>query len=601
MKKASVSPLVNRPAALAAALWCLLLALAAPAAAATLRVAVGEDMVAALTGQQEIFLEVRPLEGEGIWAFSRRLTGDVEAVEAITEANGNPRRLEAGVRYKVPYAHLIDDYKIRAVRGLFPQDTPQFDGWRHVHPADAPPLTLWKLSELFTGKGENFTILRKHNSAALDDMVLPGGKIFLPAELLLPAYQALLPPDPAAPSKPTPLPLDLEIKPGANELAYLEDAAGRYAVYRLKKGEALYSAVVVRFTGRAFAEDVNALAAEIAAKNGIKDVTDMAIGQPIRIPIGLLLPEYRPADDPARKEYEATRVEVAQVANPAKATLLEGVTVILDAGHGGDDPGVDFQGVWESNYVYDVMVRTKALLELHTAATVLATTREGKEHISRDVDVLPRTRSHQVLTSPPYPIGNPKVAANLRWYFANAKLRELVKKGVDPAKVVFISLHADSLHHSLRGAMAYVPGALLTQGSFGKAGEVYQARAEVRLQPSVSFSHKERVRSEGLSRKLAEQILRAIGKQGMALHAERPIRDRIVRCARCSPFVPAVVRYNAVPAKLLLEICNMNNAEDRRLLTTRAFRQNMAKSLVDGLLSYYGQAPLSPAAERGSR
>src|SRR5690606_16391904 len=110
------------------------------------------------------------------------------------------------------------------------------------------------------------------------------------------------------------------------------------------------------------------------------------------------------------------------------------------------------------------------------------------------------------------------------------------------------------LHHSLRGAMVYVPGAMLTQGSFGKAGEVYQTRAEVRLQPSVSFSHKERVRSEGLSRKLAEQILRAIGKNGLAVHAERPIRDRIIRCARCSPFVPAVVRYNAVPAKLLLEI-----------------------------------------------
>jgi len=554
-------------------------------------------MAAALTDQQEIYLEARPLEGEGIWAFSRRLTGDVAAVERITEINGNPRRLEAGVRYKVPYALLTDDYKIRAVRGLFPQDTPRFDGWQHVHPKDAPPIALWKLAEVFTGKGENFAILRKHNKL-LEDAVAPGDSVFLPAELLLPPYQALLPPDPAEPQKPVPLPLDLDLKPGANDLAYLEDATGRYAVYRLKKGEALYSAVVVRFTGRAFAEDVNALAAEIAARNGIRDVTDMPIGLPIRIPIDLLLPEYRPSDDPQRKEYEATRAEVAQVANPAKATLLEGVTIILDAGHGGDDPGVDFQGLWESNYVYDVMVRTKALLELHTAATVLATTRDGKDFVSRDVDVLPRTRNHQVLTSPPYPIGNPKVAANLRWYFANAKLRELTKKGVDPAKVVFVSLHADSLHHSLRGAMVYVPSTVLTSGSFGKVGDVYQARAEVRLQPSVSHSHQDRVRSEGLSRKLAEQILRAIGKQGLAVHTERPIRDRIVRCAKCHPFVPAVVRYNSVPAKLLLEICNMNNAEDRRLLTTRGFRQSLAQSLVDGLLGYYGQAPLSPVLKK---
>ncbi len=166
---------------------------------------------------------------------------------------------------------------------------------------------------------------------------------------------------------------------------------------------------------------------------------------------------------------------------------------------------------------------------------MLTTTRDGKDFSPRDFDVLPRTRSHEVLITPPYRIGDAKVAVNLRWYLANSKLRELVRRGVDPAKVVFVSLHADSLHHSLRGAMAYVPSTTLTQGAFGKAGEVYLSRAEVRQEPSVAFSHKERVRSEGLSRKLAEQILRAVGRQGLAVHAQLPIRDRIVRCARCHP------------------------------------------------------------------
>lgn len=581
---------------LTAILVAVALLWAVPLRASTLRIELGEGLVAALTDKEELLLEARPLRGEGIWAFSRRLTGGAEAATAITQANGNPPRLEVGVRYKVPYNLLSDDFKIRVVRGLFPEDTPRFDGWQHVHPADATPLSLWRLAEIFTGEGENFSILRKHN--ALSDDTLPrGGKLFIPAPLLLPAFQALLPPEPAA-AQPKPLPLDLDLEPGANELAYLKDESGAYAVYRLKKGEALYSAVVVRFTGRAFAEDVNALAADIAAKNGIKDVTDMAIGQPIRIPIDLLLPEYRPLDDPERKEYEVTRAEVAQVVSPDKANLLEGVTIILDAGHGGDDSGVDFQGVWESTYVYDVMVRTKELLERSTAARVITTTRDGKSHHVHDADVLPRSRDHLVLTTPPYRIGDAKVAVNLRWYLANARLRELEKQGIDPAKVVFISLHADSLHHSLRGAMAYVPSTVLTGGEFAKSGDVYLAREEVRVQPSVSFAHRERVRSEGLSRKLAEQILRAADRQGLAIHAERPIRDRIVRCARCRPFVPAVIRYNAVPAKLLLEICNLNNAEDRRLLTTRGFRQSLAQSLVDGLLGYYGQSPVDPRGKK---
>ena len=51
---------------------------------------------------------------------------------------------------------------------------------------------------------------------------------------------------------------------------------------------------------------------------------------------------------------------------------------------------------------------------------------------------------------------------------------------------------------------------------------------------------------------------------------------------------PRLLRYNAVPAKLLLEVGNLANVEDRALLTTRAFRQEVAGSVVDGLLSYFG-------------
>ncbi len=50
-----------------------------------------------------------------------------------------------------------------------------------------------------------------------------------------------------------------------------------------------------------------------------------------------------------------------------------------------------------------------------------------------------------------------------------------------------------------------------------------------------------------------------------------------------------MVRYNAVPAKLLLEVCNLNNPEDRRLMQTRKFRQRVAEAVVDGILAYYGQ------------
>jgi hypothetical protein len=71
----------------------------------------------------------------------------------------------------------------------------------------------------------------------------------------------------------------------SSELVFQLNAAGeREAVYRLKKGEALYSAVVVRFTGRIDADEANRLAQKILEYNGIRDATKIADGTPIRIP-----------------------------------------------------------------------------------------------------------------------------------------------------------------------------------------------------------------------------------------------------------------------------------------------------------------------------
>ncbi len=52
--------------------------------------------------------------------------------------------------------------------------------------------------------------------------------------------------------------------------------------------------------------------------------------------------------------------------------------------------------------------------------------------------------------------------------------------------------------------------------------------------------------------------------------------------------MPAVLRYNAVPTAVLLEVCNLANAEDRRLIQTRAFRQRVAEAIAAGVLDYFG-------------
>ena len=557
----------------------LLIALTANAATQR-RAALEGGMAAALDNDLQIFLEAPPLEGEGLWAFSRRLTGGTRALGEIRQHNRNTRRLLAGVRYRVPYDVLLDEYRVRVFRALFPNDAPQPQGWSHQVSASGDGYSLWQLSVWLTGDGKNFTRIRDDNQLS-DNTLRADQKLIIPARHLLPAFRKLLPaPEPAAVTT-VDLPEGVTYDRG--------DKAGDFLVYPLKKGEALYSSVVVRFTGAAFAEDVKKLASEIAEINNIPDVTDIRIGHPVKVPFDLLLPEYLPADDARRQEWAKNRTASSQVSNTVRTSTLDGITIILDSGHGGQDPGAMNHGVREGIYVYDIMLRAKKLLETKTAARVITTTRDGSRETIVDRDTLPNSTGHRVLTDPPYAIRDTTVGTHLRWYLANSLHRQAIKRSRDPDKSLFVSIHADSLHSSLRGAMVYIPAVSLTSGRYGKSGSPYSSFSEVREEPRVEYSWSERVRSEGLSRQLANRVLDSFRQRKLAVHHEKPIRDRIIRCRRCRPFVPAVVRYNAVPAKMLFEVCNLNNTEDRRLLTTRAFRQEAAEALVDGILAYYGE------------
>jgi N-acetylmuramoyl-L-alanine amidase len=540
-----------------------------PTAVGTIRTSLGNGVIVALS-TEGIFVEAVPQEGEGLYAFARRLCGEDKRAAQIVAANGGAQALHAGVRYRVPFDLLANEWQLRAVRALFPMDKGQADGWRHEARGVGPLRreSIWQLALWFTGTGENFRAIREYNEF-LDDDVPRGAAVVIPSELLLPAFRAVLP----VPE--TPYHLD-----------YVTDATGEYAVYRLRPGEALYSSVVVRFTGRVYANDVNAFAAELAQLNGIPDVTDIRIGHRIRIPFDELLPEFLPEGHPKRVEYEASLRASTQFSNQVRAKGLAGITVILDAGHGGQDSGATMGGVWESTHVYDIAVRVKRLLEAHTAAEVVITTRDGSAWRIQDSDVLPFSRGHAVLTTPPYPITDARVGVNLRWYLANSVYRR-VTSHADPQKVVFLSIHADSLHPSLRGAMAYLPAADLVGGSFGRSGGVYASRKEVQEAQTVSFSRDQRVESEGLSRELAKQIIASFSGLDLPVHPFKPVRDKIIR--NNGTWVPAVLRYNSVPAKILLEVCNLANEQDRRLVQTRAWRQKVAEAVVQGLLAYYGQ------------
>ncbi|MBV8202977.1 MAG: N-acetylmuramoyl-L-alanine amidase [Acidobacteria bacterium] len=567
------------PSAAAGAAAAAPAAIPPPIPSKGLRLRLEEGVDATMSGDGQLGVEAVPHSGEGLAGFAQRLCGDARLAPQLLESNRLPpnARLKTGRRYRVPFEILAASWQLAAARALFPEDRGDATGWRHQVRGCGPLRreNLWQLSEWFTGKGENFRAIREYNTLR-DEDVARGAVLTIPSELLRPAFGAALP----LPQRPF-------------VLAYGKDPEGEYAVYRLRPGEALYSGVVVRFTGRIYAADVNALAGDIAHRSGIDDVTDIPVGFKVKIPLDLLLPEYLPEGDPRRKEYEAGLRASSHFSNQVQAKGLEGITVILDAGHGGHDSGATMGNVWESLYVYDIAVRLKSLLESRTAARVELTTRDGDDYRIVDADVLPLSRRHLVLTNPPYPIEDPIVGVNLRWYLANSWYRRAIEADNDPQKVVFLSIHADSLHPSLRGAMAYIPAARMRDESYGKRGEIYEVRQEFRESPRVEFPWSQRVQSEGLSRQLAKQVIGAFEELELPVHPFTPVRDHIIR--NRSEWVPAVLRYNSVPAKMLLEVCNLNNDLDRRLLQTRGYRQHVAEATLRGLLAYYGQSASLPA------
>jgi N-acetylmuramoyl-L-alanine amidase len=553
-------------------------ALAATASAATARektVVVSPEIRVTIAEGDEITLSARPLPGEGLDAFVKRLTDDPATKKEILASNqGLGRRsLRQDTVVRVPYRLLSGAFRRIAIEALYPDDRATSAGWEHRDAAlSGKPESLWRVAEWFTGDPGKYREIRE--SGAIASLETQEGQVIqIPPRLLTRSFREAVAAAPAA---------------QAVALEFAEDAAGPYAVYRLRKGEALYSAVVVRFTGRVHAEDVNAKAAEIAERSGIQDVHAIPVGFPIKIPVADLSPEFRAANDPERIQEENTRLEASQFTNKVQSANLSGVTLVLDAGHGGRDTGAIVEGIEEAAYVYDIACRLERLVKARTRARVVPTVGRDAPCSGGLSGAVASSRSARVLTNPPYPIEDAATGVNFRWYLANSVLRQARHDGVGEDRTVFVSLHADSLHPAVRGTMVYVPGEKFLNGSYGKSGEPYASRREVRDAPRVSFSRKERIEAEGVSRDLAEHVVAAFRTAALPLHAFDPIRRNVIRGGR--EWVPAILRYNRIPARVLVEVCNLNNPEDRRLLRTHEYRQGVAEALLEGLVSFYGGA-----------
>lgn len=577
---ARVSGLGSRRGVATAVALCALMFIETRAPAGeVVRAALDPGAAAALQDGRRLFLECRPPKGAPKEAFLKRYLAEPEAWIIYKNSTA----------FAIRFDQLNPETQRRVLLGVFRDDVVDGHGWWHVVGYAGPQgqETLWSICEWVTGRGTTYRkVMADPHNERIGPALERGQKVLIPMELLLPVMRTPMPQRNGEEK-----PIDLEAVAG--ELTYGSDREGPYAVYRIKKGEALYTSVVVRFTDFSDNADILKACDVIQKRSEIKNVRDIDAGRKILIPIEMLSDRFRAPGSAPRREYEE-RIERAKRLRKERVSTkdLEGVVVVIDPGHGGRDQGCSNRKckLYEDELNYDIACRVKRLLESQTQAKVHMTLLDpdqgfeptGRRTFVHDLD-------EHLLTTPPYPNQDAKVSANLRWTLANAIYRSELERGTDPRKVVFTSFHTDALYNAkLRGAMVYIPGAKYRSDREGLNGSVYRRYKEACEQPYATSTAAQRRHDEAVSRNFAADIIEALGKHRIRRHLEGPWIRSQIRKSGGQVYVVAVLRNTMIPTKVLIECANIKNPTDCSRIANPEWRQTFAQAYVEALRAYYG-------------
>ena len=215
--------------------------------------------------------------------------------------------------------------------------------------------------------------------------------------------------------------------------------------------------------------------------------------------------------------------------------------IVIDAGHGGHDPGARANGLNEADLVLDVAARLKKLLEKQPTIEVTMT---------RDTDVF--------------------IPLEQRTAIAN-------REGAD----LFLSIHANASRNSrARGVETY----FLNFASNPEAEAV--AARENSTSGRTMHNLPDIVRAIALNNKLdesrdfADMVQKSMVRRLVARN--RQLRDLGVKQA------PFVVLIGAGMPSVLAEISFLTNKQEAQLLKTGPYRQQIAEALYDAVLRYQG-------------
>jgi N-acetylmuramoyl-L-alanine amidase len=514
---------------------------------------------------RNIVVYIRPKPGEGAFRFAAWTMRDWRNNYKKIEKYNNNKILQKGHFVRFPFKVLNDAMQSLVLQTLFSNDSSEESVWAHRVMFKGETISL--IAGVFAKKEISARQIIRYNKLKRNGKHLGiGDTVNIPWKWIRPELNL----------KPIEVKKPLVVK--------IDQFGKRYAYYSIKKGESFYSSVIIRFTGRTLAEDVNDMADHLLKLNAIKDERFIPVGLAVKIPLEWISEEYLVKQRPTPSQPEK--------AEPEKMAVVKDVPVhvIIDPGHGGKDPGAVYgtikekNRIYEDETVYDIALRLAGILKRRNYHVYMTLTDPNQPKPVKKLAIV-KDSDERILVHPNYNIQNVNIGVNMRILLVNDIYLKLRRKKVPANNIVLISLHGDALHRSLQGVTVYYPDARLRRESFSKKHRVYRKRQEYRSK--YTFPIKANSRSAILSARFGKTIIKTFASAGLKTHSSFAVRGYYYRKGQRT--LPGILRYSKVPTSVLVEVGNINNVKDRNGFRSNVFRQRLATALADSIKNRFNR------------